>query len=351
LAAQNPTVRPYRAGDERELVQLFRQVFGTAITEAHWRWKLQRALPALDNVWLAVSADDKPVFQYAGIPTRFSLAGHPTTVMVSVDTMTAVEYRRRGLLTQVAQQAYSNWQQNGIAFVFGLPNNQWGSRTRALGWQALFPLQWLVRPLRPQALIARRLKIPLVAHAPGIQRLWNGYFNSRLRTDRTVQTEYVREADESFDRIWEKCSLDSLYSTVRDRDWLQRRFLSSPSGGYEISLARRKGEPTGYCVHRLIRAGERVSACIADILVPAADPDSRDALLRVLIEDLLPTGAETLTALAVPGTSTFLWLRRAGFFPRHAFSTELVPLAAQLPMESMRDPSNWNLNGADFDVV
>jgi hypothetical protein len=30
---------------------------------------------------------------------------------------------------------------------------------------------------------------------------------------------------------------------------------------------------------------------------------------------------------------------------------QLVPLNAQLPGSSMLDPNQWNLSGADFDVV
>ena len=90
------TVRSYRPGDEQALVELFQRVFGRAITEDHWMWKLEGQPATVDNVWLAVSAD-RPVFQYAGIPTRFRLSQATVTSMVCVDTMTAPEFRRRGL--------------------------------------------------------------------------------------------------------------------------------------------------------------------------------------------------------------------------------------------------------------
>ena len=64
-------------------------------------------------------------------------------LMVSVDTMTAPAFRRRGLLTEVAARAYEAWRDAGIAFVIGLPNQQWGSRARALAGASCFPCSGL----------------------------------------------------------------------------------------------------------------------------------------------------------------------------------------------------------------
>jgi len=271
--------------------------------------------------------------------------------MVSVDTMTAPEFQRRGLLTQVARQAYEAWRGSGVAFVIGLPNNRWGSRTGALGWQPLFPLQWMVRPLRPEAFLARRLGLPVLKRATFPATIANRLLQARLRRDPEVQTERVGTADESFDQIWERCKTDWSFSTVRDRSWVNWRFLSCPSRTYELTLARRAGQPVGYCVHNLVTLEERATAYLADILVARTDPVARDTLLWQLIETLLASNVEALSTLAVPGTAWFRCLRRVGFIPRHAFSVQWVPLSAQLPADLMHDPNRWNLTGADFDVI
>lgn len=343
-------IRPYRTDDERDLVELFRRAFGQSVTEDHWRWKLKRPHSPTSNVWLAV-CEEKPVFQYAGIPTRFQLADGSATVMVSVDTMTAPEFRRRGLLTQVAQQVYSAWRAGGVAFVLGLPNNQWGSRAAALGWQELFPLQWLVRPLRPHAILARRLKMPLLSHVSFPSALWNRLLQARVHRDPQVRIERASQADAAFDQLWDACKSDWAFSTVRDRDWVQWRFLSAPSSAHEVTLARRAGRPTGYCAYSLLGSGERVHATLADMLFARQDLATRDTLLSDLIDRLIVAKAEAVSTLAVPGTAHHRWLRHVGFFPRQAFSVQVVPLSANLPLERMRDPHQWNLSGADFDVI
>jgi len=351
MTQANPIrVRPYSAGDERELVDLFQRAFGRSISEQHWRWKLKAPASTVDNVWLAV-AGEQPVFQYAGIPTRFLLAQTPVITMTSVDTMTAPEFRRRGLLTRVAASAYDAWRDAGVAFVIGLPNEQWGSRAAALGWQPLFALQWLVRPLHPQAILARKLNMPWLQRASLAAAAWNRLWQGRLQRDPQLCTEPASQAGQALDQLWEQCKSDWMFSTIRDRAWVHWRFLSSPSRAYQLTLARRAGQPTGYSVHSLSRTAGGVCAHLAELFAARADSATRDTLLYELIGTLVAAKVESVFTLAVPGTAHYRSLRRAGFFPQRAFSVQLVPLRAQLPLRAMLDPERWNLSGADFDVV
>jgi hypothetical protein len=342
-------IRPWRNGDELQLTQLFQQTFGRAITADHWMWKLRPEPHSVDNVWLAVS-EGKPVFQYAGIPVRFNLAHRPVRAIVSVDTMTAPEFRRRGLLTQVAEKAYSTWRDADVAFVIGLPNENWGTRARALGWQPLFPLQWLVRPLRPEIMLARRLRLPALRRMRLAGVMWNAVLKSRVRPAAGIRIERVAQADSVFDQIWDRCKADWTFSTIRDRHWVQWRFISAPHG-YEISVARLNGEPTGYLSHTTVGSAEGVVAYMAELCTARADLATRNSLLANLIEDLQKTSAQSLHTLAIPGTAESSWLRRAGFLPSHAFGVQFVPLMPDLPVGRMLDRQQWNLTGADFDVI
>ena len=81
-----------------------------------------------------------------------------------------------------------------------------------------------------------------------------------------------------------------------------------------------------------------------------ASPDT--ALLVSLLPSLVHVrGVERLSTLAVPGTSTYRWLRRRAFLTRKAFQVQMVPLSANLPLDAMRDPAQWELSGAAFDVI
>jgi hypothetical protein len=344
------TIRAYRPGDERELVALFERVFGRSISEAHWRWKLKQPPSPVENVWLAVDGD-APIFQYAGIPTRYRLPDGQVTAMVSVDTMTAPEFQRRGLLSAVGRAVYDTWRAAGIPFVIGLPNERWGSRSGALGWQALFPLQWLVRPLRPEAILARRLRLPAVARLAWLGAAWRGFWRMRLPRDPAFQTRMVERAGPEFDELW-RCGADAPVSVVRDSAWVNWRYLDAPARAYRVVLAERAGQPVGYAAYRVEAHRGGQAGFIGELFTPQADTRARRMLIGRALQALHAAGADNAIALAVPGSPVYQDLKGAGFLHgRGAFSVQIVPLDPALPMDVLRDPRSWNMAGGDFDVI
>jgi GNAT superfamily N-acetyltransferase len=351
MSTVTPTsVRAYRDGDEPALVALFESAFGRRISVDHWRWKFKHAGSSMPNVWLAV-ADERPVFQCGGIPISFQLGPRRVTMMHVCDVMTAPDFRRRGLHTQVSRHAYDFWRERGVAFVSGMPNENWGKTARALGWRPLFRLQWLMRPLRPEAFILRRLGLPFPRRASLLGPIWSALWRRRARRDPSVTTEAVAAAGSEFDAIWERCRDDFRFSIVRDAAWLQWRFLSSPTQRYRVVLARQRGEPVGYSALRLVTHADRTTAQLAEIVAPESSRGVRATLLAEVLETAAANHAESIVTLAVPGTARFRFLRRAGFLTGPAFDVEFVPLASDLPETEMREPLHWQLSGADFDVI
>ncbi len=325
------------------------------MSEAVWKWKLDRRHAPTDNVWLAVDDDDRPVFQYAGIPCRFHLDGREVEAMISVDTMADPEQRRRGLLTAVGHRAYQAWRDAGVSLVLGLPNQQWGSRTRALGWEQLFTLGWRFRPLRPEALLARRWRLPWL----GRRRL-AGRLLSRLTTSTPAAGLVVREitsAGEEIDRLWQRTRSESRFSIVRDAARIGWRYLESPQDRYRLLLAERANgaaaEPVGFAALRLeeLPDGRRLG-WIAEVHGSRHEPASVGLLIDRAVALLSAQGAEFVGALAVPGAPFDRALHRAGFwFRRGSFSVECVPLTEDLPLTALRRPEAWQLAGGDFDVI
>ena len=150
---QRAEFRPCQASDAEAAAELLNGPLDSDHAVAHWLWKLKHWDSSAENVWIA-SFEDKFVFHYGGIPLHFRVDGSIVDVMISVDAMTAPDHRRKGLLTEGVRHAFQNWKSHDIAFTLGLPNEQWGSRTSAAGWIELFPLRWLVRPIRPERIAA-----------------------------------------------------------------------------------------------------------------------------------------------------------------------------------------------------
>src|SRR5579859_893321 len=345
------SIRPYQPGDETELVALFAQVFGRAISVDHWHWKLKGRPAPVENVWVAVADDGRVIGQYAGIPVQVQLGGRPAPAMVSVDTMTAPDFRRRGILTTLGAAIYASWRAAGVAAVLGLPNQQWGSRTTALGWTTLFPLRWLRCPLHIERALARpgRLPTPLIvpARAAGGAMLaaWHPWRRGSSPR-RGLDVRRLAIGAPELDVLWTRLAPTYESLLVRDRAWVDWRYGQAPGLDYQVLLAHAGGEPRGYLAYRCAEARGRTTGYIADLFTAPDDPAPAAVLLGAALDDLWDRGAETARAPAAPRSPLEQTLRAAGFRPAPgAFDFEIVPLAPAAPVAALGDPARWLLTG------
>lgn len=341
--------RTYRSGDEEALTDLFARVFDREMTCEEWRWKL-RALPSpVENVALAVDADDKPIFQIGGIPRRLQLGDLEEPAMVAVDAMTAVPYRRRGILTSVFSGLLDRWQDEGVAVVLGLPNEQYGSRTRALGWEPLVELKWRIRPLRPELIVARRIGMPAMARASWLGALWNRWCDRGRRPD--VAVRELREADRRLDVLEERLSRHRQAGLVRSSEWIAWRYLHHPDHPYTVLVAEGDDGPLGLAAFRMKNEGGRRTGWIAEVsAIPGTS--AAGSLLREATGRLRKAGAELAAILSTPDTPMDRTLLRLGFrFSWGTFVVHMITLQPDLDIAALPNSSAWWLSGGDFDVV
>ena len=187
----------------------------------------------VENVRLGIH-NGQTNFQYAGIPIRVRVRGHEVVAMVSVDTVNAPEFQRRGLLTRIGRQCYDAWHAAGVSLVLGLPSERWGSRASAPSWTGLFPSQWMVRPLRLVAFAHRALPGPMAWAAgilsPPTDRLWNTLWDRRIHSADSIQVNETENAGREFNQLWESCRLGWPITNVRERAWVNWGYLDPPEG-------------------------------------------------------------------------------------------------------------------------
>jgi hypothetical protein len=259
----------------------------------------------------------------------------------------------------LVERAHATWTVAGQAFVMGLPNEQWGSRARALGYRPLFPLAWLRLPLRPDIALARRAGVNAAVGttitAPLRVASWAWRAAHARRRKGAYQLTALTEAMKpELDDLWSRIAPSWPNAVVRDGGRVIWRYLRAEPSPYTVRAVRAGGSLAGYIAYRLEGLGSRRTGFIADICTGRGDNGAAFSLLRAAIDDLAAHGAATVATLAPPGSPQYGTLRRAGFLPRRrsiAFPVEMVPLQPSSSLEELRDPAGWLLTGGDFDVL
>lgn len=317
-------LRPARAGDVGQLLSLHARVFGRALSPAARAWKLGDHSAPVENVWVA-EVDGRIVFQYAGVPIRFRHRARDVWAMHSVDTMADPVHRRRGLLTQTATVTFARWREAGVAFVFGVPNQNWGKRLAALGFVQVAEVRWWVRWLDPFRSLATKVGLPWFSAQP--EPALNASF---------VADGKPVDDPASLDAFWARSADEGV---IRNGAWFDWRYRRAPQGFHLIGASS-----SGYPLDGLVAfRREGASGLIAE--VHGADLETTRSLLMRACDELRGLGAERATLLIQAGTPLEEAALASGFFPRpYGFPVVAADLGAGLPRAAL-------FQGGDFDVV
>lgn len=122
-----------------ECNRLLRSVFvdATIFSEAFLKWQYEEN-PAGHAVGFNAYAGETLAAHYVTQPARCMIHGQEQLGLLSLNTATHAEHRKKGLFTRLASRTYEAAAKEGFQFVFGVANsNSVGGFIRKLGFQSL----------------------------------------------------------------------------------------------------------------------------------------------------------------------------------------------------------------------
>jgi len=296
-------VRPYRAGDEHGLIELWNTVFGEGAerfeprTLAQWRW-LWADNPLGRQIMLAVAASGQVIAHYGALPARIACGGSIHVSAQMIDSMVHPDWRRglqrEGVFLRTARAFFDAWAhlpENGVHY--GFPNR----RVYPIGRRYLKYTSFI----EPVPVIFRNFFEDADDAAVG-----------RDHADAGTAVAIERFGAEA-DELWGRLAPRYPFAHVRDRTYLAWRYDGCPWLPYRRFLLRgRAGELRGYLVVRERWQGLPILA-LTDLLV---DPDDAGAValaLRAATRHARATGHARIEGWLPERHPTFAHARAAGF--------------------------------------
>lgn len=353
-------VRRANVSDRNMAVGLMRYAFGDSgpadQKAARWEWLFSRNSGDHRYFYLVAETDGAFVAQYATLPTRMQHADQSLLGLLSLDTATHPSFEKKGLFTKLALRLYLESSAE-CPLIYGFPNgNSAPGFYRRLDWRPISPFPLLVRPLgglhRTVSPGRRAAAILLDLAATPVMAIWD---RAVLTSDRDV----VRFADfgEWADEIWRSNSPRFGTCAVRDRAFLQWRFVESPFE-YERFAVIRGREVLGFAVLAITKTSRATVVHLMEVMT--MDPDDRVSaakLISACLQQAKKCQAAMIDTIATtrhPHRSVF---RRFGFFavpPRLVGARSFgfrVNGALKGDAEQLTSANAWYVSGADLDFV
>lgn len=324
-------VRPYRPGDESEIVAAFNRVFPWARrTVEDWRWQFAGNPEAL-RCYVAALPDGRVVAQFAGLPRRARIGRTTRSFSEIVDSFADPEFRaglkKPGVFARTAY-AYidRHCRADEEAFAYGLPNpDAYRVGRRLLGYA----------PLGDVPLFVADRSAAATADVGGLE------------------LEETPELPADLDDLWERAAAGVAAAVVRDRRYLAWRYARPGVSYRRVAVRDARRDLVAFLVLRDAWLPEDFGdglTVAAEAIVDPLHPAARAWPAALLLAGA--TGGAARVGCAVPGVSTHARALAAAGFSRtetkfHVAGRTYDP--DRLPLSLAASSWFWTLG--DFDVV
>lgn len=332
------TIREATIDDIPAINELFHTVFGLRRDDAGTRWKFFQN-PSGPPLLMVAEDHGMLVGNYALWPIRIHLGREVVCGAQSVDTMTHPDYRRQGVLLQLANAGMEVAASKGIEVLYGFPNEaSYPASIRRLNWRHIGDATSWTRPLRADSL----LRVPR-AMRPAVSlalRAWpradTDAFDVRIGkpTCETIASLLAH-------RGGNRCTCQ----TERTPDWYDWRFSPLVGNRHAWLTLEAKGRPVAYAVW-----GRDPSGKVAFLSDVVGESDAAiAAAIACAFDQARAAGCSSLST-ATNRRDLLPALRANGFRLTGAMPFKVRSLTPRGFASNIDAFENWRLLGADCDI-
>ncbi len=359
------TIRVHRAGDELAIAELLRDNYpntpDVAKIREMWTWQFRNEI-SRDSCVVVAEMNARIVGHYAVMWLDMTYRGRRIAGAISTATVTDKSVRGRGIFVALARKAYENLAADGCKLVFGFPNSQsiHGFVTK-LNWlePGQFPVH--IKLLKSQPFIERKLGrswissvlAPVTDAALG---LWSTISTPAARNG-VLEFEEVDAVGEEAAALWSSTFGASRIALLRDKRYLDWRYLRKPGFQYKFVMAKSAGKCIAYAIYCVDKKLGLRMMYVMELVVGNSDAAATRDLCQHLNGLARQHAVDAISMLVLPGDPNQGIYRRFGFIriPRKLFPQDIyfgaMVNSADIDQEYLRQDSNWYISWGDLDVV
>lgn len=367
--SQSWLIRAYKEGDERSICKLLKR------TEKEWCWEYKNN-PFGQFIGVAES-NGRVIGHMALVPVQLKIKDEILLGAQAVDLVVHPDFRRQGIFFSIGRFLAQETTKRGIDFWYGFPNKLAHSGHLKYGWFDVCNVPLLIKPVNAKKAIQvfldnykkvkflTRYRIArdtitfilriILASVTFFPRFFIRIENKC--TYKHFEIEKIKLFDVRIDDLWEKVSNKYHILVVRNRRYLNWRYLEKPNANYEIFIALKNNEVLGYMILKSKNENELKIGYIVDIFALPSDNIVIQSLISKAIEYFKDEKVDLIGCWMLKnGKCTRLYykiLRHFGFSQLFGRTHPLIARvnSRQSILNIVRDSKNWFVTMGDSDQI
>ena len=359
-------LRSYAEGDENSIAELLHNNFPNALPSDSiretWMWQFKKEGSRNSGVAVA-ELNGQIVAQYAVMGFPMNCQGQQIDGAISTATVTDEAVRGQGLFTKLAGKVYADTEKDGCKLIFGFPNSQSiQGFIRKLDWFEIGPFPLHLKLVNSSPFFERVIGINPLSGATAwfCNAAMRLFFlrDTQVKKDNSLEIRHIQEIPGNIDQLWKEGFIKDRIAIVRDKQYLEWRYLRKPFFKYKIYAAfDSSGELVGQFV---TYTSEKFGLKIIYVMEMMAARDSRDVYRKMLsqLDELAKELAvDAISLLVMRNNPNYFFFVKNGFLPVPSrFHPQDIYFAARINSEDIdsvfvKNHANWYISWGDLDVV
>ena len=341
--------------DDKELEQ-YRVCFvnnGTERILTNLQWLHQQNLVKANTIYYAMHDKDVAGI-YTALPVLFKIGNEVQPALQSIDTLTDVAHRGKGLFPKLAKKLYSDATDNNYALVYGFPNDSSGPGFfNKLQWTSFGEVPFLLKPLNISYFINKILKRKKNSTLPDGNYSYNAPVSVKINNDTGIKL--LNNFDEEYDSIWKAASANIKVCANRSAAYMNWRFVDKPDEIYYRYGFYSKGKLQAVVVFTIKRKHGGLIGYLMELIYDSQHENAGKQLLKFASKQCKTQHADTILAWSIPNCFNYAVYKKCGYYtlPEKLRPQQLffgVRAFDEKNAQLILNVNNWYISYADSDT-
>jgi len=355
------SIRAYREGDESKIFELWKAVYpAEGYNEEQWmrwwNWMYKNNPGGPTRIWLAED-NGKLVGQYPLIFMRLKVGNQIIKASQNIDQMTHPDYRYQGIASKLGKQALNEASSEGVHVTIGFANEASYVVDLKAGWVDVCAQRAMIRPLNLESILGKYItnKFLLKICTVSMNLIVKAFYRTHdVPKVGGLTITRISSFDDRINDLWDKVSRNYKIIVVRDKEYLNWRFVDVPDVEYAIFLAEKEGQILGYTVLKCEKQRGLIFGRIFELVVPLEQQAVAQSLILKAVEFSKEQKAHLVLYRVIANKVLYKTLRKSGFiYSRFIGGRAQFIARANTPEVSerfLRAPKHWFVQTGDSDA-
>lgn len=292
---------------------------------------------------------NKPAAIYASFGVKFKIENQIYAASQTMDIITDVNYRGKGLFTDLAKNLYPEAYNNNIALMYAFPNGKSiHGFIKNLNWHKIDPLPFIIKPLKTKYFTD---KISILKKLPNLPLSFKNY-----KEDKSIKIKIVDNFDKKVNELWAEFSKNIKIAVNRDKQYLDWRYIDKPNQNYIIANAYQNDKLVGFVVFVTKEKHNGKIGYIMEFIYLPENKKAAKQLLNFATTKIKNENADCILAWCLDHSPSYKTFSKKWFItlPEKIRPIELhfaYRVFNEKLKETIQNRKNWYISYSDSDTV